>query len=382
MQGNKKKIVKATFIPLAAIILSGCGASTSSESTSVNGIYTVTYYDDNVTDEGTSSPNRVGYSYVATGHGALYPTHLDEGATYKTSKSGRDPSGLGKYWSFSSFAGTYEDGTAVDLKNITGDCSVYAQFTEKSYSWTFNYYNSGRLIKDASGDSISQTLVFDGTTLPDFPPNSKVSSLTSSTTQWFETSSFTGFSFALDTAHTSLDGITIQSGDAAPSGDATKGVVYVSKEKTDKNRTYPLYLGNGSDWVSLGNLKDGVSLRLNAEYDTEARPFTMTLYPTKADFTAKTNAYTTTYHPVYGDSLEVNVGTNSITIKDLKPDTSIRWQATINQADFTGSPTTFGDWAMVYTGTDGLLDADVDPYIGTDVDLSKPIFENCAFYLK
>jgi hypothetical protein len=346
---------------LAVLLLSACSSSASSGSPSKP--IAIRYVDD------SASATEIGYSYIAVGKSAPLPTHYEDTTWDQTSRSGALPSKIGGYWAFKDFEGTYADGTAVDLTNVTADCTVKAVFVEKQYQWTFNYWNGGRNM------AVDATLDFDGATLPSFP------SAVDPNPSWYQISDFSGFSFNKDTATTKAvfknsSLLHFESGEADPSTVSAAGTLYYSLALTDYNRTYPLWFSNGASWISLGSLKDGLKVRLDAAYAKTLKSFTMAFYPTQADAKAGTNKRSESLSFVYGSTLSVdasdpaNVKFSALAQGATKPvELTLSYSGTLTH------------WQGSYTGAEG-VDAATDRYLngGEILKDQSQLFENCAFY--
>jgi hypothetical protein len=360
MESQKKRFSIAQGSLLLLLALSSCSGSGTSGSASTP--ISIRYIDD------SAAATLIGHSYIAKGKGAPLPIHYDDATWDWTSRSDALPQGKGGYWVFKNFAGTYSDGTAVDLTNVVADCTVKAVFVEKQYHWTFALYNGGK--KQGS----DQILAFDERTLPTLP-----SALTDPNPLWYNTSTFAGFTFAKDGGNTvfaSGSSFTFQSGNGDPSANAAKGTFYSSLALTNHNRTYPLWISTGSSWVSLGSLKEGLTIRLDAAYTQELKHFTMSFYPTNADYLAKSNLRSETLSFVYGSTLSIDTSNPLLSVFQVK-------------AAGTGALTTLSltnassvtNWKGDYTGAEGLA-ASADAHLNSGEILKDgaTLFENCVFY--
>lgn len=140
-----KKI--ARFLGLAAplLALASCGAASNSDSYVAPAPVTVSFYDD------SAEPQLVGYGYCIAGD----PVDLRLSADYdflSHDEAAQKALENGEYLSFVGWAGTYDDGTAVDLSSVTADCSVYASFEKDVYSVDFRYYNGTSLVRVDGGE--------------------------------------------------------------------------------------------------------------------------------------------------------------------------------------------------------------------------------------
>jgi uncharacterized lipoprotein NlpE involved in copper resistance len=266
--------------------LLGCSneAASSSQSLKTNA-FVVTYYDD------ATTPKKLGTSIVLPHGKAPLPTSFEEGVNYDyTSHSGLDPliegSFLGAYWAFSSFAGTYSDGSAVDLNNVTASVDVKASFEAKKYTYSANYFNKSIALRDAEGNAVKETLNYGLT--PSFPTGVQDSS-----PLWYQDSTFLGFSLKKDTNATPLANgslLAFTAGEGAPSVAAALGSLYFDTSvKSDTfNRDFPAYYSNGASWIDLGmSLKSGLSLDFEAAYSTSYKAFAVSFYPEKTIDTEK-----------------------------------------------------------------------------------------------
>ena len=144
-----KKIFLLNFVGILTLI--SCG-STGSSSLADN-IHTVEFYDDSPT------PQLVGYSYVIHGRSALDSFHdATENGYDRLSRCGSRPEKPGDYYSFSSWKGSYEDGTAVDISSIKEDCKVYATFETLSYTIGISLQDRGEYFKDEEGKQYATAL--------------------------------------------------------------------------------------------------------------------------------------------------------------------------------------------------------------------------------
>lgn len=349
-------------LSLSFLLLStACSTQQTSDASSNSSVFKVTYYDD------APTPVAIGYSYVTKGQSAPSPLRFyDGGESYdKLSHSGQLPSAIGAYRSFTGYAGFYDKETKqnpVDLTSIQGDCEVQATFVEKTYSWSFAFYNASRVMAGKS-----QTIVFDGTKecLPSFP---KEAETVDPAPLWYENSTFTGFSFNLDSAaslYKSESALSFANGVGAPSSVAAAGTIYIDLTDNQGNRAYPLSLSNGTDWVSLGSLSGGLSLKLSANYSHSRKAFTASFYPSAADYKAGTNVLSSTLAFTYLTKLSFATSGTTTTVTNSDGE---------NVAIELTAPK---GWAGVYTGAAGL---DPDAYKNTAVNLDDNLFENCAIY--
>jgi hypothetical protein len=361
--GSEKKIPAVRCLSLFAVaLLTACSSSGNSASASTP--ITIRYLDD------SAAGTEIGYTYIAPGRSAQNPMHLEDDTWNGTSRSGATPSKIGGYWSFVGFKGTYDDGTAVDLAKVTADCTVKASFVEKQYQWTFSYRNGGRnMNQDWTAD-------FDGAALPAFP------SATDANPEWYQDSTFSGFSFSKDTGKTVFKDASLlryESGSADPLSTSVSaaGTLYYSLALADGyNRSYPCWLSNGSEWFSLGSLKEGLKVQLDAAYTKTLKKFQISFYPSQADYTAKTNVRTETLSFTYGSTLTIDTSDplaskfSALAANEMTP-------STITLTNSSAVTT----WHGVYTGAEG-LDAATDRYLngGEILKDQSQLFENCAFY--
>jgi hypothetical protein len=282
------------------VLLSACSGSGSSFSYPKS-TYTVTYYDDQ------STPYEIGYTYVipngnasTMGHTIAYnaaTSDTSSTASYfdYTSRSGITPSKVGAYWAFKAFAGHYADGSEVNLAKITGDCSVYATFEEKLYTYGVSFYNNANVkisaaeqpelawgtaakYDKADVSSYEQVNYSDPTLTPagdwgyDFanPEN-----LSDDSPDYF---------YKDDSNKKPIPSSwTFESGEAAPTSASVSaaGTLYAVTAKNDAsgyNPTYPIYLSNGSEWLSIGSLSAGLNLKLYALYTRVLHSFSVKFY--------------------------------------------------------------------------------------------------------
>jgi hypothetical protein len=357
---KRASIIRANSL-LAVLLLSACSSASGSGSASKP--IAIRYLDDSA--EGAE----IGYSYIAVGKSAPLPTNYEDTTWDGSSRSGALPSKIGGYWAFKDFEGTYADGTKVDLTDVKADCTVKAVFVEKQYQWTFNYWNSGRNM------SVDATLDFDGATLPSFP------SAVDPNPSWYQVSNFSGFSFNKDAGSpkavfNSSSLLHFESGEGDPSTVSAVGTLYYSLALTNFNRTYPVWFSNGASWISLGSLKEGLKVRLDAAYAKTLKNFTISFYPSQADADAGSNKRSETLSFVYGSILTVDASDPAnVKFSALAQGATTPMELTLT---YTGS---LAHWQGIYTGAEG-VDAATDRYLngGEILKDQSQLFENCAFY--
>lgn len=284
-----------------AILLSACGASGSSTSRAASS-YTVQYYDDSAT------PLRVGYSYIAPikknssgvayGDGSNighYDKDYDGGKAYDfLSRSGKALTKVGNHWTFNYWAD--EQGNPFDLTKVSGDCKVYAAFKESAYTYSILYYNDD-LVKDVNHTETAKTLDSQPSYPTGYASYQQINYGYSGATPLVTPGGFWGYDFSNptdpnhpdfylkgDTAKKAISSTwTLTYGIGAPSSGSVgaSGTLYADTTLNDAhntNPTYPLYLSNGSEWLSLGKLSEGVSIPLYAFYNKTEHSFSVTFY--------------------------------------------------------------------------------------------------------
>jgi hypothetical protein len=355
---------KRSWLALSAIILGGsglllcsCVSSYTSESVSYTRALTVIYYDD------APTPAKIGYSYVVPGEKAVLPNHFYNDAAYDyVSRKGTPPTTIGDYWSFNGFSGTYADSTAIDLTNITGDCSVYAQFTEKSYHITYKYFNQGIAVRDDDGDIVKDYVAFG--TSPEFP-----SSLVDPSPEWYLDASFQGFTVAADTnstpsVFTGGSEFAYVSGEGDPSSAAAAGTFYADVTSTDGNPTYPIHYSTGSSWISLGTLQDALVVSLNAKYSYSFKKFSCSFYLGETTEAGTTNivpsgSVQATVDVTYMDSIDIQINGTTTKVTYDGAETDIV------------TPTVPVSWAGIYLEGTNYAQETADP---------AKIQQTCFFY--
>lgn len=275
-----------------AAFLVSCGGSGSSVSyASVP--YTVSYYDD------APTPNLIGYSYVMKGSNAETMGHrksYSDGSYFDyASRSGNIVTAVGSRWVFDGFAGTYADNSVVDLASITGDCSVYAHFKEVAYTYDVVCYNDdNEIVSNAAPSGIRWASPIELPSLTSYQQTDYSNPTETPNGDWGydymnpsdNTLKKADFYADLDSAKAALPSkwTSFTSGTANPSGSAAAGAVYAVTALNDShqtNPTYPIYLGNGTNWILLGNLASGLKIVLRARYTKLKHTFTVTFYDQK-----------------------------------------------------------------------------------------------------
>lgn len=290
-KGNQRSICYL-LLEASSIVLASCGSSGSSASYASKYL-SVSYYDDTPV-----TPVLIGHSYVMPNANAMTMGHLDkyeDGSLFDyTSRSKKAPSKVGAYWAFKDFEGTYDDEakTAVDLTKVTADCKVYAKFEEKDYTYDIAYYN------DDQAKTSSQTGLKwgDQVTYPSLASYQQVNYRDPASTpngDWGRDyvnptdAKKTTPDFYCDgdaSSKTLPSQWAFDSGESLPNTASAVGTLFATTALDDANqcnRTYKMYLSNGTDWLSLGSLASGLTIKLRALYQALAHPFIVTFYDAK-----------------------------------------------------------------------------------------------------
>lgn len=299
----KKKINRPICLFLLAAsagFLASCGGTGASVSYASKP-YIINYYDD------ATTPNLVGYTYaapilidstsIAKANGSVigHLSAYSDGSYYDyTSRSGKALSKVGSHRVFTAFAGTYADGTPVNLSAVTGDCSVYATFTEEDYKYDIVYYNDdNESVKSAAqtGLTWSSPAVY-----PDVKSYQQVDyadpSKNASGNWGYDYQNPSDPSKATPEFYSDLDNTktaissawSFTSGETAPSALAPSGTLYAMTAFDDahqSNPTYRTFLSNGSTWIELGNLAAGLKIKMRAVYAAVKHTFQVTFYDAK-----------------------------------------------------------------------------------------------------
>lgn len=276
MKKTSRLAFRISSLCASSFLLGCCSGEASSANSLKTNAFVVTYYDD------AAVPQKLGTSIVLPHGKAPLPLSFESGVNYDyLSHSGLDPmingSFVGNYWDFSSFSGTYADGTAIDLNDILSSIDVYAKFTARSYTYKTGYTNKGIAIRDNAGAIFKETLAYG--TVPTFP-----SGIEDPSPFWYENSAFLGFSFKGDASFQVLSegsAITFASGEGAPSGTGSLGQLYfdTAVRKDTFNRDFPAYYSNGASWIDLeSTLKAGLSLTFEAAYSQSYKKFPVSFY--------------------------------------------------------------------------------------------------------
>lgn len=267
-------------------VLSSCSSSSSSLSRATSP-YTIEYYDD------SPEPVRIGYSYVIPGGNATTISHdekYSDGSSWNfVSRSKAAFSRIGAYRSFDSW--TAMDGGTVNLSSVTSDLKVKAKFVEKDYTFSANFYNDDNI--KAADSSVSGLKWGDTPAFPTLASYQQVDYNHPTA----NTHGFWGYDFvnpsqsSLKNPAFSLKGDTslapIPSTWAFASGESKSdtvlaaGTLFVETALNDvyaSNPTYPLYLSNGTSWLSLGKMSEGVSVSFMANYSKVLHSFAAKFY--------------------------------------------------------------------------------------------------------
>ncbi len=261
---QKKRFATTLVLICGSALLSACSFS---KGTAESNVFTVSYYDD------SAEPVLVGYAYVIKGKEANMRSV--EGVDYdKLSHSGALPSAIGKHFVFDGFAGTYEDGTQIDLKSIQASCSVYAQFVEAEYSLTYTFKNGAISLRDADNNLIKGTAKFgDPFVFADLGIDS--SSLEYTVPRYGYQYGLTGFTIDADSSKTTITDSMLkwESGDAVPETPSPVGTIFVSTNNMNNNPSYETYFSTQTQWVSLGKLSENLKISFSCSFEEEEKDF-------------------------------------------------------------------------------------------------------------
>jgi len=299
---KKKNSRPICFLLLAAFagFLASCSSSGNSASYASRP-YVISYYDD------AATPNRVGYTYAApvlldsTGVAKANASVIGHLSPYSdnsyfdyTSRSGQPVSRVGSHRVFTAFAGTYADGTPVDLSAVTGDCSVYAAFHEDDYKFDVAYYNDdNESIKAGAqsaltwGSEISYPNVISYQQVDYADPSKNAAGNWGYDYRNPSDSAKTNPDFYNDldaTKTTIASSWAFADGEEEPSANAASGTLYAMTALDDTHKTNPTYrtfLSNGVSWIELGSLAAGLKIKMRASYTMAKHTFQVTFYDAK-----------------------------------------------------------------------------------------------------
>ena len=192
------------FAMAGSLVLTGCSMESPEEN-----FYRVDFYSDYVGfDEDYESgaldytkANLIGHAYAkkekvvvseavetATYYGVTEPTKLegdDASASYKESTREAPE---GHSWVFDKWVGFYDDGTAIDLKQIKENCRVFAHYKDQKESYIVNIdgYTSNRMtFRVPYGEKLADQATYQSSPMAGDPTH-KYSD------RYFETSALTG----------------------------------------------------------------------------------------------------------------------------------------------------------------------------------------------
>lgn len=309
---KKPKLLCLGALLAMAFSLAACGSTSEGEgegsgSEPSSKPYTVIYYDD------APTPQKIGYSYVKPGATAIFPVHLSKAADGGAYEDGYDYLSRGRTLpvdpenenrpmalAFDTFKGTYEDGTDVNLKNIQGDCTVYASFKKEAapYSYTIQNGNTtATYMVEAKETAYDRKAEFPH--LPVLPADGKLPDdtyLTDDTLSWFEENTFEGYT--LSSKGSTIAGADVEVNTSAviastadlhfdpmalPRGEAStnKFHFWIDSSYDETNKCYPfnVYFSDGTEWHSLGSLIQGLSLVFQVKYTANVeKDFTATVF--------------------------------------------------------------------------------------------------------
>jgi hypothetical protein len=301
MMKEPARRVSSGFVLLLAALLSACSSGSGTSTSRKPSSFTVEYYDD------ATTPVRVGYSYVMPNGNASTIGHADAAYDNNTaydfaSRSGISPSKAGNHWVFDAWSGVKADNTPVDLTKITEDCKVYAHFKEEAYTFNVSYYNDD-MIKDSA---LSQSGLSWGSQ-PTYPSSYTSYQQPDYTGATVVKNGFWGYDFgnpnnALspnpdfywknDADKKSIPSSwTFVSDAARPDAVPAAGTLFAVTSLNDShgtNPTYPISLSNGTSWLDIGSLANGLTIPLYASYGKKAHSFTVAFYDGDPDLAGST----------------------------------------------------------------------------------------------
>lgn len=254
---------------IAPLLLSCMGNGSSASYSKPENVCTVNYYDD------SPEKNLIGYSYTIKGHRSNMKNAGDVPYDY-LSRSGVAPE-MGSRHIFSSFSGTYEDGTPVDLSSIQGDCEVIATFTQEAIPVSFVFKDDTDKLRDENGDIIRVSAGY-GESFPAFPSGDNVKYLIENAPYGYKRT-FKGFSLTSDPLDiVSNDGTAMVSWIAPEDGNLTSdlgkvGDLSLKRIGDTTNPDYELFAKGKDGWATLGTLGNGKEIVLNALADETEREF-------------------------------------------------------------------------------------------------------------
>ena len=145
------------LVCLAALPLASCGPVNSSS----NGLagdpddyYEIKYYSDyNGIDYSHPDPSLatyIGHAYVKKDADSRVAVLSEENKDFNYTVSTRTDVPEGRELIYDGFLGYYDDGTQIDLSNVTGSGSVFASFREEKIKYAVNFYSGAKLIYQTS----------------------------------------------------------------------------------------------------------------------------------------------------------------------------------------------------------------------------------------
>jgi hypothetical protein len=206
-----------------------------------------------------------------------------------TSRSKAALSAVGKYWAFDSWVSL--DNQTVNLKAVTTDLKVKAKFVEKDYTYSINYFNDdNQKVDHPASRNLLWAAAISAPSLKSFQQMDYADPASTPKGFW-------GYDFLnptdlknkkadfyekSDTTKALLpSSLSFASGATLPVSVSASGTLFALTALNDFcqcNPTYPVYLSNGSSWLSLGNLASSLTISLYASYTRTAHPFNVSFY--------------------------------------------------------------------------------------------------------
>lgn len=293
----KKRLFLLLLTPM---ILASCQGG--NEPIKGSPVYTVTYFDEVGTE--------IGYSYAIKGKAAVFKDK-DGNAKYDylPRLKSRDEGINASYYVFDGWAGTYEDGSPIDIFSIQADCSVNATFARKEYSIGFRFKSEGKTLYKNTSSGKEGTILYDlpeeGVSYESVSPSLAISETMSLPYAWgenpelltyfyYQIPSFKGFSLKETEAVLPIEGNALSfkaevatfPRNETPALDPKEkeGTFLLNLTKSESGvQDYPTFYSDGDTWTSIGSLSSFPILNLNAKFDTPFRPFDLYAYASEDD---------------------------------------------------------------------------------------------------
>ena len=189
---------------LAALPLASCGPVNSSS----NGLagdpddyYEIKYYSDyNGIDYSHPDPSLatyIGHAFVKKDAESRVAVLSEENKDFNYTVSTRTDVPEGRELIYDGFLGYYDDGTQIDLSNVTGSGMVFASFREEKIKYAVNFYSGAKLIYQTSlpyGTVIERKTV-DGVNVLSFDDAGEAVELSfpAESSHYYETAEFSRF---------------------------------------------------------------------------------------------------------------------------------------------------------------------------------------------